>query len=194
MASRYARLDVNFMHKRTAHKLLEELGVGGPLAFICLILAAKDGAEPGTFTYKSEGDAWEKLGLDQADLGFTLDRFLTVTGRLKQTSRTPVGRLVNVKITRYGDWQKESRRYEEATKKARTRAQSTGDTNGDKRGTRKGHKGGPSSSSISIATPRGQRRKTKPSNCPVCGISRPDPELLAQHLENVHGIVGEAVA
>lgn len=155
MAQRYARVDVEFMHKRTARKLLDELGLGGPLVFLALILKAKDGAVPGVFTYTSEAAAWEKLGLEGVEVGFTLDEFLKVTGRLKQTSRTPVGRLMNVQLTRYADWQKDAKRYEEAVKKARTRAHSTGDTNGTPQGTPKGRKGGPRSRPRSIPlTPR----------------------------------------
>lgn len=209
MAQRYARVDVEFLHKRTAKTLMRELGPGGPLVFIALILKSKDGVVPGTFTYSTEAVGWEKLGLEDVDMGFTLDQFFKVTGRLKQTSRTPVGRQMNVRLTRYGDWQKDARRYEEATKKARTRAHSTVDTNGTQPGTGEGHIGGPSSTSRSIPlTPREkgtnsrakgtsprqrgtsprQRTQTHHHVCPRCDLAHPDETELAAHLDNVHGL------
>jgi hypothetical protein len=188
MAQRYARIDVDFLHKRTAQTLLRELGPGGPLVFIALILKAKDGIVPGTFTYASESAAWEKLGLENVPLGFTLDEFLKVTGRLKQTSRTPVGRLMNVKLTRYGDWQKDAKRYEAATKKARSRAHSTRDTNGTAPGTPKGQKGGPRSTSTSTPKPPLRKSKTGAHSCPRCPLTFTTANTLAEHLENVHAL------
>lgn len=188
MAQRYARLDVEFFHKRTARALSDKLGPCAPMVFIALILKAKDGAVPGTFTYASEAAAWEKLGLEHIDVGFTLDEFLKVTGRLKQTSRTPVGRLMNVKLTRYGDWQKDARRYEEATKKSRTRDKSTGDTQGTQQGTRKGHKGGPSSRPTSTPKPPIEKNG-KTHICPRCGITKKTEAELTEHLENIHGVL-----
>lgn len=159
MAQRYARIDVDFLHKNTARKLTDKLGPLAPLVFIALILRAKDGTEPGTFTYSSEAVAWEKLGLDGHLFPFTLDDFFRETGLVKQTSRRRIGVVWNVRLTRYADWQKDSRRYEAAVKKASTRAHSTGDTNGTQpgthQGTREGQKGGPRSRSRSIPlTPR----------------------------------------
>lgn len=186
MAQRYARLDVDFLHKRTAKKLLHELGLGGPLVFVALILKAKDGATPGTFTYTSEASAWEKLGLEDADVGFTLDEFLKVTGRLKQTSRTPVGRLMNVKLTHYGDWQKDSRRHEEAVRKASKRLESAADTERTQRGTRSGRKVGPRSRPTTTPqTPHTKNGQTYP--CPQCGAIKKTEQSLADHLEHVHG-------
>lgn len=193
MAHRYARIDVDFLHKRTAKKLRDEFGLAGPLVFLALILKAKDGAVPGTFTYASEASAWEKLGLEDCQPEFTFERFLSITGRLKQTSRTPVGRLINVKLTNYGQWQKDARRYEEATKKARTRAKSVGDTQGTSQGTRAGHKGGPSSRATS--TPKPPSKKTpKTLICPRCGINGLTPRSLPEHLEIVHGVLPEQEA
>lgn len=128
MADRYFRVDVSFFHKRTCRTLMEKLGPGGPLTFLALVARAKDSNPPGTFTYPTEAIAWEKLGLDPDDVGFTLDEFLDLTGRIKQSSRTRVGRLTNVKLTQYERWQKESKRYEAAVRKSRSRAQTTRDT------------------------------------------------------------------
>ncbi len=198
MAQRFARVDVDFPHKRTANALMQKFGPGGPLVFLYLILRSKDGVVPGTFTYSSEAVGWEKLGLDGVDMPFTLDEFFRFTGRLKQTSRTPVGRQTNVQLTRYADWQKDAKRYEEAAKKARTRGKTTGDTRGTRPGTRQGRKRGPSSTSIS--TPKPPSRNGTPDNaCPLCGTrGYPKPwtaEQLAEHLAHGHNIIdGQEVA
>lgn len=127
MADRYFRVDVSFFHKNTCRVLLEKLGVGGPLAYLSLCARAKDSTIPGTFIYSSDAVAWEKLGLDPIDVGFTLDEFFTVTGRIKQTSRTRVGRQIHVKLTQYERWQKDSKRYESAVRKSRSRREKTRD-------------------------------------------------------------------
>jgi hypothetical protein len=104
---------------------------------------------------------------------------------MKQTSRTPVGRQMNVRITRYGDWQKDARRYEEAAKKARKRAHSTGDTNGTPPGTLKGQKGGPRSRTTSTPqTPHSGKSKTLA--CPHCGTEQRNQSELDDHIAYVH--------
>lgn len=182
MAARYFRVDVDFFHKNTCHKLLTELGPWAPLVFLSLIARAKDGLEPGIFVYSSDALAWEKLGFDGHEIPFTLDAFFKVTGRLKQTSRTPVGRAVHVTLTRYGDWQKDAQRYEDAVKKSRKRSDSTGDT----KGTRKGRRRGPSSSSITTPLPPGKKSKNHPHDCPRCGARQPSRSALDSHLEIFH--------
>lgn len=195
MAARYFRVDVDFFHKNTCHKLLTELGPWGPLTFLSLISRAKDGIEPGIFAYQSEAVAWEKLGFDGEEIPFTLDAFFKVTGRIKQTSKTRVGRTTNVKITRYGDWQKDAERYEAAVKKSRTRHTSTGDTTVTQQGTSKGHKGGPSSTSITTPKPplENQNGKTPhPHDCPTCGARQPSKSALEDHVRIFHEPVAVA--
>lgn len=197
MAQRYARIDVDFMHKRTANTLLEKFGPAGPLVFLALILRAKDGSPPGTFTYPTEALGWDRLGLPDLDVGFTLDEFFTATGRIKQTSRRRNGRVWNVYLTRYADWQKDAKRYEEATKKARTRAHSTGDTNGTQPGTTKGQKGRPRSRSRSTPLPprkngtsprsRGTNPRAHPAYpCPHCGARQRTQGELDDHIKYLH--------
>lgn len=193
MAERYARIDVNFMHKRTADKLRNELGPLAQLAFLALILRSKDGATPGTFVYSTDAIGWEKLGLDpdRDGIPFTLDEFFRLTGRLRQTSRTHVGRLTNVKLTRYEQWQKDARRYEERVKKSRTRRKSTGDTTGDTIGDTTGDMRGTKniSSSNASATPKPPLNgKTFPCSHPRCTKILRTAAELAGHLEDVHGV------
>ena len=192
MASRYFRVDVDFFHKRTCRTLASELGPWAPIVFLSLIARAKDGPVPGTFSYFSEAVALEKLGVEYADLGFTLDGFFKVTGRLKQTSRRRNGLVWDVCLTRYADWQKDSRRYEEAVRKSSKRRETAADTQRTQRGTRSGHNRGSSSSSISTPYPNGKSKTPRPK-CHLCSyIATPDPDDLAGHLEDNHGIIQSA--
>lgn len=187
MAARYFRVDVDFFHKATCHKLLNALGPWGPLVFLSLIARAKDGIEPGVFSYSSDAVAWDKLGFDATDVPFTLEAFLKLTGRMKQTSKTRVGRTMNVKITRYGDWQKDAKRYEEAVRKSSKRGHSTADTDRTQGGTRSGRRGGPSSTSITTPLPPiSLNGKSHELACPVCGSVQRNRSELDDHLEYVH--------
>lgn len=193
MADRYFRVDVSFFHKRTCQTLIEKLGPWAPLVFLSLVARCKDSGVPGTFIYPSEAVAWEKLGFEGHDPGFTLDELLDVTGKLKQTSRTRVGRLMHVKLSHYERWQKDSKTYEARVRKSRSRAQSKRDTDvtgaGQARDTSV-TKSVSSSSSISTPLPP-MNGKSKGLLCDLC----PTPtrhataEDLAGHLEDVHGIV-----
>lgn len=195
MAQRYFRVDVDFFHKTTCHKLLAELGPWGPLVFLSMIARAKDGIEPGVFAYQSEAVAWEKLGFDGHDIPFTLDEFLRLTGRMKQTAKTRVGRTMNVKISRYGDWQKDAERYEAAIRNARKRGQTPRNSTVTQGGTAPYRKGGPSSTSIS--TPKPPQGKTQNGrhphgrewhhhDCPTCGARQPSLSALEDHLRIFH--------
>lgn len=200
MAQRYARIDVDFFHKKTANKLMDALGNEGALVFLALILRAKDGVDPGTFVYSSDAVAWEKLGFDSRTFNFTLDEFFKVTGRLKQTSRTRVGHRWNVKLTHYEAWQKDSRRYEERAKKSRIRRQSTGDgtgdtigdTTGDTRGTKNVSRSRttstpkPPKENQNGNTPHPQGREWHRHDCPTCGARQPSKSALEDHLRIFH--------
>jgi hypothetical protein len=188
MAQRYARIDVDFFHKNTAGKIRERLGRDGQLVFLALILRAKDGSPAGTFSYSSEAVGWEKLGFGNEAMPFTLDEFFTVLGQLKQASRRRRGLVTDASLTRYGDWQQDSRRYEEAVRKASKRAQSAADTERTPHGTAGGHPGGTRSRSRSTPKPPLKKRKTAGHQCPRCPLAFTGSHELAEHLENVHAL------
>jgi hypothetical protein len=114
---RYFKVDLDFWHKSTCHRLLEELGPWGPCVFLSLVAEAKRSSIPGRVVVTSMESLQERLGLLQYDLPFTLDEFLALTGRLKQTSRTPVGRLTHVVLTHYGQWQRDWKREDDRDRK-----------------------------------------------------------------------------
>lgn len=186
MAQRYARVDVDFLHKNTAHRLRQKLGRDAQLVFLALILRAKDGAPPGTFSYSSEAVGWEKLGFDGEDMPFTLDEFFRVTGAMHQTSRRRNNAVWTTTLTRYGDWQKDSRRYEDAEKKRRKRAQTTGDKQGTQQGTAEGRKRGPRSRTRSTPIPPSDMNGKHPNECPHCGARQRTRPELEDHIRYVH--------
>ncbi len=75
----------------------------------------------GTFTYASEAEAWSKIGA--TPVGFTLDEFLTVLGRRKQTSRRTHGRLTYLSITNWGRWNAIHKRRRDAAAKSAARSE-----------------------------------------------------------------------
>lgn len=192
MARRYAHIDVDFLHKTTAHKLTDELGIAAPLVFIALILRAKDGSPPGTFEYSSEAVAWERLGFDPEAAPFALSRFLEVTGKLRQTRRrvkseTRRSRVEVVTLTCWDEWQKESRRVMDAEKKRRKREQNAGDRKGTLKGTERRREGGPRTRSRTTPKPPLNGKQTHPLDCPTCGLRQPSRHALTHHLEHDHG-------
>jgi hypothetical protein len=122
---RYVPLDVYTAFGKTGTHLLKKWGMEGLCTWHLLLAAAKREPIQGTFTYVTDVEAWAKLGA--AATLFTVDEFFAFTGRIKQTRKTRVGRIKNVEITQWGDWNKAFERQTEAEKKSRTRPQNTGD-------------------------------------------------------------------
>jgi hypothetical protein len=69
---------------------------------VALLTAAKRAHVQGQFSYVSEGEAWETLGVRGTD--FTLDEFLRVTGQLKKTRKRRRGQVTDVQITAWEEW------------------------------------------------------------------------------------------
>lgn len=99
---RWIPLSTEFPHDKTGTRLLEELGPAGLAVWVALLTAAKRSHNQGTFSYVSEGDAWEKLGVHGTE--FSFEEFLAVTGRVKKTRRTRRGRITDVQITAWEHW------------------------------------------------------------------------------------------
>lgn len=194
MADRYARVDVMFFHKRTCDRLHAEFGWEGVAVFLAFVCQVKTSPIPGTFIYESEASGWAKLGFEGRQPSFTLAEFFRFTGRIKQTSKTSVGRLQHVKSTHYERWQKDSRRYEEAARKSRKRAETTADTKRTTKRTGSGRDAAPSSRSRSTPKPPTGKNGNYPDRCPVCNVELLATSTVEQHLEHVHGIVDTEAA
>jgi hypothetical protein len=120
---RYYRVDLDFWHKTTCHKLLEQHGPWGPCVWLSMVAEAKRSSVPGVLIVTSMEALQDRLGLIDYELPFTLDEFLQTTGRLKQTSRSRVGRLLHVTLTHYGEWQKDWQRDADRDRQTRRRSQ-----------------------------------------------------------------------
>lgn len=137
---RFYRVDLDFFHKGTCDRLLSELGPWGPLVWLALVAEAKRAHEGGSITVASEPHFWQLLGFygDEHRLpDFTMDDFLRLTGRLKQTSKTRVGRLLHVTLTHFSEWQKEWVQDEDRARKnprkpRKTRTEPKPEENGNK--------------------------------------------------------------
>jgi hypothetical protein len=82
--------------------LQEEFGPSGIAVWVALLTAAKRAHVQGQFSYVSEAEAWEKLGVH--DVSFSLEEFLRVTGRMKKTRRSRRGHITDVQITGWEEW------------------------------------------------------------------------------------------
>lgn len=209
----YVPLSVHFADGSTGSRILERFGVEGLGVWACLLAAAKKSATQGTFSYSSEPDAWTKLGMYGHEPAFSFTDFVTLLGRLKQARREKRGRVVDVVLTHWGDWNQTIRRETEAEKKRRKRAQNTGDNTTPLGGT-EGEGEGESPKSLPGSRANGTNPRSRGTNpratgtsprqrgtnpraatngdapptipCPHCGVLRYTQRQLTEHLENVH--------
>lgn len=200
MAGRFFYVDVHFFHKNTYAVLVDELGPWGPLTWLALLAQGKNHRPAGQFTWTGEADAFRQLfghDIDPADVPFTFAEFLKVTGRLKhtrvaKTSRTRRGHVANVALTRWEQWQKESRKWSERERMSRKRGQveaNTEQTPSEHDATPK--RTHPSSRTRTRTTPKPPLNGSQEHVCGRCPTPRsfPTADELQGHLEDVHGVV-----
>jgi len=99
---RWIPLSTEFPHDNTGTRLQEEFGPAGIGIWVALLTAAKRAHVQGQFSYVSEGDAWEKLGV--IDPPCTFEEFIEMTGRMKKTRKRARGRITDVQITGWEQW------------------------------------------------------------------------------------------
>lgn len=99
---RWIPLSTEFPHDKTGTRLQEEFGPAGLAVWVALLTAAKRAHVQGTFSYRSEEGAWQELGI--VEPGFSLADFFKVTGHMKQTRRRRRGRITDVQITAWEEW------------------------------------------------------------------------------------------
>jgi hypothetical protein len=115
-------------HDRLGTRLQTEFGSAGVAVWPCVVAAAKRNINEGTFSFTTEEEAWQTLGLEPA--GFSLEEFFRVTGALKETRRRCRGRVTDVQLRRWEELQQTLSRSLEAERKARSRANSNRDNTG----------------------------------------------------------------
>ena len=91
-----------------------------------MLTAAKRGHVQGTFSYTTEAEAWASLGI--TDPPFELDTFLRVTGHLKQTRKRRRGRITDVQITAWKDWNNTANSEVTRERNARSKRMNTDET------------------------------------------------------------------
>jgi hypothetical protein len=145
---RWIVLDADFFANHFTDRILERFGPAGVCLFVALLCAAKRGRIQGQITYASDAEAVDILGLRNLPLvnsagdKWTLDDFWKFTGTQKQTSRSTRGRVKNVKVTGWSQWQETLTREKAAERMRRLRAESMrtdSEQETHAKGTGKGH-------------------------------------------------------
>jgi hypothetical protein len=128
---RWIVLDADFFANHFTDRILDRFGPAGVCLFIALLCAAKRSRIQGQITYASDSEAFDILGLRNLELAdahgtaWTLDDFWKFTGTQKQTSRSTRGRVKNVKVTSWSQWQETLTREMAANRMRRLRGEST---------------------------------------------------------------------
>lgn len=88
--------------------------------------AAKRAHIQGTFSYTTEEEAWANLGITPPT--FSLEDFLVVTGQLKKTRKRRRGRITDVQITAWEEWNNTEKSEVTREQKARWQREFTNET------------------------------------------------------------------
>ena len=116
----YVPLSVTFATGKTGTAILERFGTEGLGVWAAIIAAAKAGNPEGQIVLLHDND-WGTLGLSANPPSFPLTELLTFLGRRKQTRTTRQGRVMYVKLTRWGDWNATKNSYLAAQRSSRNR-------------------------------------------------------------------------
>ena len=124
----YVAVDVWLLFSTTCDRLLSKFGPVGPLAWVGLLAAAKRAPIHGVVSCVNEIDFWAQVGVPEEHRpDMTMEALLTLLGQLKQTSRTPSGRRLDIRISHFEAWQTAPKSFREAERKRSKRAQNTAD-------------------------------------------------------------------
>ena len=99
---RWIPLSVEFPFDKTGTHLQDEYGPAGLGMWVALLTAAKRAPIQGQFSYTTEAEAWQQLGI--VDPPCTFDEFVSFTGRIKKTRKRRRGRITDVQITGWEQW------------------------------------------------------------------------------------------
>jgi hypothetical protein len=134
MGKQWGPLSSTWVFSRSVSAIRDKYD-GWGMAMWCGYLAAckRNSLAPGTFTYAegAEMEAVTKLLGAPIDVGFTLDDFFALTGKLHQTKRRKEkgGRIVHVECSNWADWNRDYQREHDRERKQKQRARA-GSTNG----------------------------------------------------------------
>lgn len=120
---RWIPLSVEFPFDKTGTRLQEEFGAAGLGVWVAMLTAAKRAHVQGVFSYTTEEEAWANLGITTPP--FALDDFLRVTGHMKKTRKRRRGRITDVFITAWEDWNNTEKSEVTRQQNSRSRGRNT---------------------------------------------------------------------
>ncbi len=134
--SQWIAFDALFFGSTTCDRLLDEFGPAGVTVWLAYLCACKRNLVPGQISVLGDADTLAQLGLPGLPLvnstgeEWTLDALWTQLGRAKNVSRRRRGRVTDIVCTRWGHWQKDLQRDQQAEKKRRSRLGNAGTKDG----------------------------------------------------------------
>ena len=102
---RWIVLDIDYPNGNTLQKLITKLDSTAPGVWVALLTAAKRHNPQGHFSWTTNHEAWNTIGLKETDFNYTWDVFIRCLGDLKLTRKTSRGRVQQVQIRGWEDWQ-----------------------------------------------------------------------------------------
>lgn len=101
--SPWFRVNAEIVTEATGSRLLDEYGVEGLGAWVALNAKAKQSANEGMVSFRSDTDLWTHLGIP--DPGFGAEEFLRLLGRLHETRTKRRARVTTITLTRWDELQ-----------------------------------------------------------------------------------------
>ena len=128
----WVAVDTFLTAKGLPRKLWATFGAFGVVVWVALLGAAKRNAREGTFEFCSPQDAFAQMGIppEYVPDDFDLDEFFRLTGAKKETRLRRDGAITKVDITRWGPWQKTTKRRSRDAKDSDKTAGHTTDFSG----------------------------------------------------------------
>lgn len=120
---RWIPLSVEFPFDKTGTRLQEEFGPAGIGVWVALLTAAKRAHVQGQFSFTTEAEAWANLGI--VDPPFSFDEFVKVTGQLKKTRKRRRGRITDIQITAWEEWNHTEKSEVTRQRNARSKQENT---------------------------------------------------------------------
>jgi hypothetical protein len=123
--SQYVPMDTGIAFGKTATRLKKKFGRDGLLTWVLFLAACKRSREQGTFSYTSESEGWQLIGLDYPHTPqFSLDAFFAFTGRGGGTRLVRSGSIRRVSVVNWQSWNEEWKKQQGSERMSRKRAQS----------------------------------------------------------------------
>jgi hypothetical protein len=111
----YVPLNTKIAFGKSSERLLKKFGRDGLLTWMLFLAAAKRPPEQGVFTYTSEVEGWQLIGLNYPHTpAFSLDAFFGFTGRGGGTRLARHGSTRRVEVVNWSTWNDEWKKQQAA--------------------------------------------------------------------------------